>query len=1005
MPHAMAATCEAGSLDLDLVSAIGTGAATHPFAKCFNSMTVSVSSGCTITLTAKGQRSYIPALWSADDTYNQVKECPTSSSLAFADPTAATATTGLASLLATSIYAEGVTASVTASTGEITIVSTYLSNEATLKYRSTGTTGAATGIFNIVGAPSCDTGAECAATDTGCGPGLYSVLIQGQSTYICAVCASGSYSASGATICTKCIAGTTLSSVGATSNTCSACAAGTFAALGSSDCRPCAPGTYQDSPSSSECVVCPTPWSSYTYGATQCVKCTNGRPAACTGVACSSDITAGSGGSFVATVANDNTWTTASSWPLAYVYPALLGTCSPANTILSFKVTATCTMEIRALAQTATTANGLMCSDPSNIASSVTAHYVGTNTIMTLLPDIETKGNILKIVKKVAITVTMTVAAASRYPIATTATVTGDLTVNGGTLVGTDVYATCPAGTYFTGTTDADLSCPACEPGFYCPADSTSSTLPTECAVGTYSSILGQSSCDSCPDSTYAPSEGSSQCLTCASPDVVGSSGATCVSTECEADKTFNYDTVVCDCAPGYYASGDGACTICPANTYSSGGPTDTVVASCTACPTGQVSDAGSSSCSYCPDGQVKIGEVCGRCSAGQEARIVSPRTYATCEACPFGYYNPAGTDGGQFDMCQRCEDGKKTDAGKTLCINCAPGTFSIWNTLSDRVPANDPTLCAACSAGGYSASGASKCILCAGGAQATPNRDSCVRCTAGTYRIFSSAEGCQACPAGTAAGAGSDTCLNCRPGQFSAAGAGTCSSCAVNTYSTDPGSTTCMECRPGTSTVGESGASQCAACPVGTFFNATSKACDECAMGYYQNREGQITCKTCPIGTFSDAEGSSTCELCPPGKYQSVAGSQTCRTCPGGTFSFGGKGSCSICPRGRYSAPGSTTCTTCAAGYYANKLISRSCTACPAGSRCPGAGNTDPTLCAAGSFQSKPAQTICIPCPRKTFSDKAGASRCAPCPTANTVGSKVCNARRRMLFGRFGIL
>lgn len=110
-------------------------------------MTVSVSSGCTITLTAKGQRSYIPALWSADDTYNQVKECPTSSSLAFADPTAATATTGLASLLATSIYAEGVTASVTASTGEITIVSTYLSNEATLKYRSTGTTGAAVSVF------------------------------------------------------------------------------------------------------------------------------------------------------------------------------------------------------------------------------------------------------------------------------------------------------------------------------------------------------------------------------------------------------------------------------------------------------------------------------------------------------------------------------------------------------------------------------------------------------------------------------------------------------------------------------------------------------------------------------------------------------------------------------------------------------------------------------------------------------------------------------------------
>jgi hypothetical protein len=63
--------------------------------------------------------------------------------LAFTDATDATATTGLATLLATSIYADGMTASVSAASGVITITSTYLTNEATLKYRSSATTGSA----------------------------------------------------------------------------------------------------------------------------------------------------------------------------------------------------------------------------------------------------------------------------------------------------------------------------------------------------------------------------------------------------------------------------------------------------------------------------------------------------------------------------------------------------------------------------------------------------------------------------------------------------------------------------------------------------------------------------------------------------------------------------------------------------------------------------------------------------------------------------------------------
>jgi hypothetical protein len=126
-----------------LVSATGTDAAIHPLAKCFNSITINIGTDCTLSLFANGQNNFITSLWSAATTYDQVTECPTGVSKDFADDASATTTTALASLLATSIYGEGMTASVAAASGLLTITSTYLSNSATLKYRSTGITGSA----------------------------------------------------------------------------------------------------------------------------------------------------------------------------------------------------------------------------------------------------------------------------------------------------------------------------------------------------------------------------------------------------------------------------------------------------------------------------------------------------------------------------------------------------------------------------------------------------------------------------------------------------------------------------------------------------------------------------------------------------------------------------------------------------------------------------------------------------------------------------------------------
>jgi hypothetical protein len=126
-------------LDLELVSATGSGATSHPIAKCFSSVTVSVLGDCTLTLAASGQNNFVQGLWSGDSTYNEVNACPTGASMEFATEAAATATAGLASLMSTSIYADGMVASVSAASGELTISS----GDAVLKYRSSGITGSA----------------------------------------------------------------------------------------------------------------------------------------------------------------------------------------------------------------------------------------------------------------------------------------------------------------------------------------------------------------------------------------------------------------------------------------------------------------------------------------------------------------------------------------------------------------------------------------------------------------------------------------------------------------------------------------------------------------------------------------------------------------------------------------------------------------------------------------------------------------------------------------------
>ena len=127
------------SLALELVAATGTDATSHPLAKCYSSLKLSVDTSCTLTITSNNGNNFVQSLWSDRVTYSSVMACPTLYSQVFAD---APADSDVGTLLAGAIWANTpVTApTVVSATGSLTITS----SGATLKFRPITRTGSGT---------------------------------------------------------------------------------------------------------------------------------------------------------------------------------------------------------------------------------------------------------------------------------------------------------------------------------------------------------------------------------------------------------------------------------------------------------------------------------------------------------------------------------------------------------------------------------------------------------------------------------------------------------------------------------------------------------------------------------------------------------------------------------------------------------------------------------------------------------------------------------------------
>jgi hypothetical protein len=520
------------------------------------------------------------------------------------------------------------------------------------------------------------------------------------------------------------------------------------------------------------------------------------------------------------------------------------------------------------------------------------------------------------------------------------------------------------------------------------------STICTDCGLGSFNDVVGQTFCKQCENGFFADVPGLSVCGEClagsySARSVIGGvpTGAqNCTACSSGYVASVNGQDACLPCSVGQFAPTTGlvVCQNCPAGfaTATAGSPT------CGACNPGTYTTAtGQVVCSSCPEGRfadVLNSTTCDQCFAGTFADIPAR---PSCTRCPLGTAIP---ERGQV-ACRRCNSGFfANDTGLDICFTCPAGSYSVSSTLS----AVGPVGCTLCPAGQY--------IGAAG-------QGLCLDCAKGFYNPTEGQALCAACPLGTATNTlRSPTCTNCTVGRFAGStGTEDCTPCAVGTFAVS------------------GGASACDLCPVGSFqANIEQTHCDPCDVGYFATAPGQFACKPCRVGTFANVTGLADCMSCPPGTYTPIASlpATSCQLCEVGKFSSAsGQSECFPCPAGTYAPfpgfsqcipcaagtatpldlagepiPGQASCTNCSAGEYAPEIGGQRCLDCPAGRAqlfpgsnfcdvCPagtssGAGQPSCTACAAGTFTSAAGQPSCFLCPAGTYENNTGLSVCRSC-------------------------
>ena len=389
-----------------------------------------------------------------------------------------------------------------------------------------------------------------------------------------------------------------------------------------------------------------------------------------------------------------------------------------------------------------------------------------------------------------------------------------------------------------------------------------------------------------------------------------------------------------------------------------------------------------------------------------------APTSGHTCEACPAGFFCPAGAaihacpllatspeNSVDLQSCA-CPAGSELLVLETnlgICVECAAGTYSNANTCAvcplhtDSTAGSSSVAHCVANAGFYKtgddtitacishatsptgSTSASDCVCLAGYFY---SNSICEPCPSGTYKPLNGNQACTACPSNshhTLTQQSSVESCSCNSG-FTGLGTA-CEECTAGTYKTSSGSDACQTCgMHETSAAGSSSAASCV-----------------CAAGYSLHDGG---CQACVVGTYKHFAGNTECSVCPSNgvtaSTTSAAGSTQADDC--------------VCPQGATGAP--DTCSPCAQGTYKTASGSHACIACPENTLTTETGAHEFTACVcnAGFSASATGGTIqsltnaCSECEIGSYKASAGTSPCIACPSnadALTAGSTacVCNA------------
>ena len=534
----------------------------------------------------------------------------------------------------------------------------------------------------------------------------------------------------------------------------------------------------------------------------------------------------------------------------------------------------------------------------------------------------------------------------------------------------------CAIGEY---SSEAAGECVACDPGYYCPLEATTSDHKErlfQCPAGLYCANgtnhvphTEQHACIAghyCPMATPAPVP----CPVGFYSSLKGRASVTDCEV-CDAGYYCAYEAqvhVTGECAPGYYcpAGSTGAQQVpCPSRYYRLQ-PRAESEEYCAVCPRGSYCVEGTASPVPCKKGYY--------CVAGTDHP----------EPCPIGTFGNS-TDLRSQEDCTPCTAGYYCDGmGLTHPTGlCDPGYYCISRAFTSAPPGL-PTG-GLCPKGGFCPVGSSYPTACAEGTfnnfTGGSSQQDCIDCTPGYYCSGSNlpypSGPCSAgyyctggaklptqfrTPAGHFTGPGASAPGECLLGTFNpAVGQGECQSCLVGNYCPQRAMITYLPCPagsfcPGNSIVPES-------CPAGTYqpeqrrHNITD--CLPCKSGYYcENANASAPTGGCQSGYYClTACVTSSCS------QYTIPGTSEIQENPTTTFSsgtletYGGE-----CTWGSYCPNTTAVPLACPAGTFRDQTLGKDmqldCTPCTAGYYCAYtgmsfklSGNYLPVSCSAGYY------------------------------------------------------